>query len=43
VLQAMADRHITAQVASRFPLTQAADALRLAESKTVAGKIVLVP
>src|SRR5215469_14481446 len=29
VLQAMADGHITAQVAARFPLAQAADALRL--------------
>lgn len=43
VLQAMADGRITAQVAARFPLAQAADALRLAESGTVAGKVVLSP
>jgi len=43
VLAAMAQGDISAQVAARFPLAQAAEALRLAESKTVAGKIVLVP
>jgi len=43
VLQAMAEGHITAQVAARFPLAQAADAMRLAESGTVAGKVVLNP
>jgi NADPH:quinone reductase-like Zn-dependent oxidoreductase len=43
VLQAMAEGHITAQVAARFPLARAADALRLAESRTVAGKVVLGP
>jgi NADPH:quinone reductase-like Zn-dependent oxidoreductase len=43
VLQAMAAGHITAQVAARFPLARAADALRLAESGTVAGKVVLSP
>ena len=41
VLQAMADGRITAQVAARFPLTQAAEALQLAESGSVNGKIVL--
>lgn len=41
VLRAMADRQITAQVAARFPLVRAADALRLAESGTVTGKVVL--
>ncbi|SHN47273.1 medium chain dehydrogenase/reductase family protein [Cryptosporangium aurantiacum] len=39
----LADGAITAQVAARVPLTQAADALRLAESGTVTGKVVLVP
>ena len=39
----MADGHIAAQIAARFPLAQAADALRLAESGTVAGKVVLNP
>ena len=43
VLQAMADHKITAQVAARYPLDHAADALRLAESGTVAGKIILIP
>jgi synaptic vesicle membrane protein VAT-1 len=43
VLQAMADGDITAQIAARFPLARAADALRLAESRTVAGKVILGP
>jgi NADPH:quinone reductase-like Zn-dependent oxidoreductase len=34
---------LTAQVAARIPLTDAAEAVRLAESGTVAGKVVLVP
>jgi synaptic vesicle membrane protein VAT-1 len=34
---------VTPQIAARLPLTRAADALRLAESGTVAGKIVLNP
>jgi len=34
---------ITAAVAARFPLARASEALRLAESGTVSGKIVLVP
>lgn len=34
---------VTARIAARFPLAQAADALRLAESGTVSGKIVLTP
>ena len=43
VLEAMAAGRLTARVAARFPLAQAAEAMRLAESGTVAGKIVLVP
>jgi NADPH:quinone reductase-like Zn-dependent oxidoreductase len=43
VLQAMAEGHITAQIAARFSLADAADALRLAESKTVTGKVILTP
>lgn len=43
VLRAMAEGHITPQVAAKLPLDHAADALRLAESGTVAGKIVLLP
>ncbi|MFC8364724.1 medium chain dehydrogenase/reductase family protein [Streptomyces griseorubiginosus] len=34
---------ISAQVAARLPLAQAAEALRLAESGTVVGKVVLTP
>ncbi|MFQ3556490.1 medium chain dehydrogenase/reductase family protein [Streptomyces gramineus] len=34
---------VTARIAARLPLTRAAEALRLAESGTVAGKIVLLP
>ncbi|WP_442812068.1 medium chain dehydrogenase/reductase family protein [Streptomyces sp. NBC_01803] len=34
---------ITAHVAARLPLARAAEALRLAESGTVAGKVVLTP
>jgi NADPH:quinone reductase-like Zn-dependent oxidoreductase len=43
VLEAMAAGHITAQIAATFPLARAADALRLAESHTAAGKVVLSP
>ncbi|GIJ46683.1 NADPH:quinone reductase [Virgisporangium aliadipatigenens] len=43
VLRAMADKRITAQVAARIPLARVAEAMRLAESRTVAGKVVLVP
>jgi NADPH:quinone reductase-like Zn-dependent oxidoreductase len=34
---------IAAQIAAQLPLTRIADALRLAESGTVAGKIILNP
>jgi len=43
VLRAMAEGHISAQVAAKFPLDHAAEALRLAESHTVVGKVVLTP
>ncbi|WP_238008661.1 medium chain dehydrogenase/reductase family protein [Dactylosporangium sp. AC04546] len=43
VLRAMAEGRLVAQVAARIPLTEAASAVRLAESRTVAGKVVLVP
>jgi NADPH:quinone reductase-like Zn-dependent oxidoreductase len=43
VLTAMAEGRITPQVAARFPLSRAAEALRLAESGTVAGKVILTP
>jgi NADPH:quinone reductase-like Zn-dependent oxidoreductase len=41
VFEALRRGDITAQVAARLPLTEAAEALRLAESGTVAGKVVL--
>jgi NADPH2:quinone reductase len=34
---------LTARIAARFPLTQAAAALQLAESRTVLGKVILEP
>lgn len=43
VFALLADGAITAQVAARVPLGRAAEAVRLAESGTVTGKVVLVP
>ena len=43
VLDAVRRGEIHPTVAARFPLAQAAEALRLAESSTVSGKVVLVP
>ncbi|MFE3166436.1 medium chain dehydrogenase/reductase family protein [Streptomyces sp. NPDC059224] len=43
VFEALQRGEVTARIAARMPLTRAAEALRLAESGTVAGKIVLVP
>jgi NADPH:quinone reductase-like Zn-dependent oxidoreductase len=43
VLEALAAGRLTAQVAARLPLTSVAEAMRLAESGTVTGKIVLTP
>jgi NADPH:quinone reductase-like Zn-dependent oxidoreductase len=43
VLGLLADGVLTAQVAGRFPLSEAGSALALAESRTVAGKVVIVP
>ncbi|MFG3224074.1 medium chain dehydrogenase/reductase family protein [Kitasatospora sp. NPDC048194] len=43
VLALLADGTLTAQVAAEFPLREAAAALALAESRTVAGKVVIVP
>ncbi|WP_441251346.1 medium chain dehydrogenase/reductase family protein [Kitasatospora sp. McL0602] len=34
---------VTARIAAQLPLTEAAEALRLAESGTVSGKVVLIP
>ncbi|MFI6857975.1 medium chain dehydrogenase/reductase family protein [Streptomyces sp. NPDC050416] len=41
VFETLRRGEITAQIAAELPLTQAAEAMRLAESGTVAGKIVL--
>jgi NADPH2:quinone reductase len=43
VLTLLADGVLTAPVAARFPLSEAGSALALAESRTVAGKVVIVP
>lgn len=43
VLRLLADGVLTPQVAVQFPLADAAAALTLAESRTVAGKVVIVP
>jgi NADPH:quinone reductase-like Zn-dependent oxidoreductase len=43
VFAALRRGEITTAVAARLPLSRAADALRLAESGTVSGKIVLTP
>ncbi|MEV6685923.1 medium chain dehydrogenase/reductase family protein [Streptomyces sp. NPDC051130] len=43
VFTALQRGEITAKVAAEIPLARAAEAMRLAESGTVAGKVVLVP
>ncbi|MFF0745215.1 medium chain dehydrogenase/reductase family protein [Streptomyces sp. NPDC004111] len=43
VFAALQRGDVTAQIADRFPLDRIADAVRLAESGTVAGKVVLHP
>lgn len=43
VFALLEDGTISANVAARFPLTEAARALELAESRTLNGKVVLVP
>uniref|UniRef100_UPI0020294AAD zinc-binding dehydrogenase n=1 Tax=Actinotalea sp. C106 TaxID=2908644 RepID=UPI0020294AAD len=43
VLERLAAGALTPQVAARLPLVEAGRALALAESHTVAGKVVLVP
>ncbi|KND33138.1 medium chain dehydrogenase/reductase family protein [Streptomyces acidiscabies] len=43
VFAALRRGDITAQIATRLPLSRTAEALRLAESGTVAGKVVLTP
>ena len=39
----MADGTLVPQIAARLPLSDAAAALTLAESRTVTGKVILVP
>jgi len=43
VFKLLADGTLHAQVAARIPLADAPEAMRLAESGTVAGKVILVP
>lgn len=43
VFAALRNGEIRGSVAAELPLAQVADALRLAESRTVSGKVVLVP
>ena len=43
VFALLANGRIHAQVARRMPLEQAAEAMRLAESGTIVGKVVLIP
>lgn len=43
VLRLLADGALTPQIAAEFPLSQTGSALTLAESRTVAGKVVIVP
>jgi synaptic vesicle membrane protein VAT-1 len=43
VFNLLAQGRIQAQIAQRLPLTRAAEALRLAESGKVSGKVVLIP
>ncbi|MFF7205534.1 medium chain dehydrogenase/reductase family protein [Streptomyces sp. NPDC008141] len=43
VLRLLAGGVLTPQIAAEFPLSDAGSALALAESRTVAGKIVIVP
>ncbi|MCX5562355.1 medium chain dehydrogenase/reductase family protein [Streptomyces sp. NBC_00038] len=43
VLRLVADGALTPQIAAKIPLSDAASALTLAESRTVAGKIIIFP
>ncbi|MBF6130063.1 medium chain dehydrogenase/reductase family protein [Nocardia brasiliensis] len=43
VFRLLAEGALTPQIAAEFPLSEAAAALALAESHTVAGKVVIVP
>lgn len=43
VFEALRRGDVTAKVAAEFPLAKVAEAMRLAESGTVAGRVILVP
>jgi NADPH:quinone reductase-like Zn-dependent oxidoreductase len=43
VLELLSGGEITAQIAGRFPLSRAAEALRFAEAGGSTGKVVIVP
>jgi NADPH:quinone reductase-like Zn-dependent oxidoreductase len=43
VFALLADGVLRPQIAARFPLTQIREAVELAESHTIIGKVVLVP
>lgn len=43
VLRLLADGDLAAEVGASFPLTEASEAMRVAESHTVRGKVVLIP
>ena len=43
VLELLAQGVLAPQIAARFPLTEAAAALTLAESRTTSGKVILLP
>jgi NADPH:quinone reductase-like Zn-dependent oxidoreductase len=43
VLRLVDEGVLTPQIAARIPLAEASAALELAESRTVAGKVILVP
>ncbi|MFE3826820.1 medium chain dehydrogenase/reductase family protein [Streptomyces sp. NPDC059092] len=43
VLGLLDDGVLTAEIGARFPLTEVSEAMKLAESRTVRGKVVLIP
>jgi len=43
LLDLLSQKSITPHVAARFPLREAAAAMELAESRTIQGKVVIVP
>ena len=43
VVALLADGTVTAQIAARFPLADAADAMRFAKTQSVRGKVILEP